>query len=316
MKNIGSAANAKLPVLLFLVFLAAALASCKVDGRPADMKWDKYVSGRRHWMSMDGYRMHYVDIGEGKPIILVHGFADSTYCWHKNAAALVDAGLRVAAVDLPGLGQSDMPPRDFVFSINNLAGEVLEFADKMNFEKFYIMGSSMGGGIALFLSMHHGDRVKKAVVVDPVSFWQEKSALLSVLNAGGTGRLFARGASPMTIQYALKDVYYNDDLVTDVLVAEYSRPLAKPGYKVLLARLIQEYPSPQAMKMAGRYHDLKVPLLIIWGDRDKWVPPKFGPRLHNMAPNSKLLMVKDAGHLPNQEKPEIVNPAVVGFLGE
>lgn len=314
MKMLRWPAVRKILLALGLLYVAVGLASCKVSGKPADMAWDKFVSGHRHWAQMDGYRMHYIDMGKGKPVILVHGFADSTYCWHENVRALLDAGLRVVAVDLPGLGQSDMPPEGFVLSIDNLAGEVLSFADKMGFEKFNLMGSSMGGGITLFLSMHHADRIEKAVVVDPVSFWQEKTALLALLNAGSLGRLFAKGTAPWTIRIALKEVYYNDDMVDDILVNEYARPLSKPGYKTLLARLIQEYPSPDAMKMAGRYHGLKVPLLIIWGKQDAWVPPEFGPRLHNMAPDSRLLMVKNAGHLPNQEKPQIVNPAIVEFL--
>ena len=298
------------------VLLALAFASCKTDGKAVDMSWDKFVSAHRKWMPMDGYRMQYLDMGEGKPVILIHGFADSAYCWHKNLKALLNAGFRVIAVDLPGLGQSDMPPEGFVMSIDNLSGEVLGLADKMDLKRFYLVGSSMGGGITLYLSMNYPERVEKAVVVDPVSFWQEKNGLLMLLGAGAIGRAFAKGAAPWTIRLALKDVYYNDDLVDDTLAGEYSRPLSKPGYKALLARLIQEYPSPEAMKMAGKYHSLRVPLLIVWGDRDRWVPPEFGPRLHNMVPDSKLLMVKDAGHLPNQEKPQIVNPAMVEFLTE
>jgi pimeloyl-ACP methyl ester carboxylesterase len=306
--------TAKLMIVVGCLCVALGLASCKVSGKAADMAWDKFVSGHRHWIQMDGYRMHYIDMGKGKPVILVHGFADSTYCWHKNVHALLDAGLRVVAVDLPGLGQSDMPPEGFVMSIDNLAGEVLKFAGKMKFETFNLVGSSMGGGITLLLSMNHAERIEKAVVVDPVSFWQGKAAMLMLLDAGPLGRLVAKGAGLWSVRIALIDVYYNDNLVDDILVNEYARPLSKPGYDTLLARLIQEYPSPAAMKMAGQYHELRVPLLIIWGKQDKWVPPEFGPRLHNMAPDSTLLMVEDAGHLPNQEKPEIVNPAIVEFL--
>jgi len=302
--------------LLMFALLALALiaATCTVEDKPADTEWDALVAPYRNWVDMDGYRMHYIDMGQGDPVLLVHGFADSTYCWHENLRCLLDAGFRVVLVDLPGLGRSELPPKDFVPSVLNLGEEILAFADKVGLDTFSLVGGSMGGGISLYLCLNHAERINRVVLVDPASFPQKKKGFLGIISAHGIGNVSVQFMGPWSVRMALKEVYFDDDKVDDVLVHEYSRPISKPGYRSYLVRLIQEFDPPDAQKMCERFDTITVPMLIVWGDQDNWVPPEFGPRLHKLVSGSRLEIIENAGHIPNQELPEVFNPLFVEFL--
>lgn len=298
--------------VLILAFLVSASISCKAENTPADQKWDELVAPYRHFMEMGSYRMHYIDIGKGEPVLLIHGFADSTYCWHKNVKPILDAGFRVILVDIPGLGQSDIPPDDFSLGVVNLGEQIIHFTDQMKLERFDLVGSSLGGAVGLYLCLNYSDRIKKSILFDPACFPQKKQGFLSLMDIPGASHLMGR----WSIKTALKDVYYNADLVDETLIHEYARPMSKPGYKAFLVRLLKDFDSEEAATMSTRYSEIHTPLLIVWGDHDKWVPPEFGPRLQGMVEGSRFLSIQNAGHLPHQERPDIVNPLLVGFLSE
>lgn len=306
--------HCRLLAVLLLFALVLPCASCKVEDKPADLAWNETVASYRNWMDMDAYRLHYIDAGKGAPVILIHGFADSTYSWHENYAALLDAGFRVLLLDLPGLGQSTVPPEAFSLSVSNLGEQIILFADALELDTFSVMGSSLGGGICLYLSLFHPDRLNRVIVVDPASFPQKKKGLLALMEMAGEPGVQFMGV--WAIRRALKECYNDKSKVDDVLVMEYARPLAKPGYKQHIARLLSEYVTPEAEAMTERYDEIRVPLFIIWGEYDAWVPPAFGPRLQKMVSGSRFISIRNAGHLPHQEHPEIVNPLLVGFLNE
>lgn len=300
----------RIPLYLAVFLLIGALGSCKVEDGPTDMGWDELVSSHRHWQKTDGPRMHYIDIGQGEPIVMIHGFADSTYCWHKNVRPLLDSGHRLILVDLPGLGQSDLPSEDMTLTAMNLGDKVIELIDQLEIENFSLIGSSMGGAISLWISYRLPERVTRTVLFDPACYWQKKSGFLSLIDLPGAAQVMGR----WSIELALKDVYYDGDKLTDTIVSEYARPLTKPGYSKFLVRLLEDFASPEAVKFSEKYSEIKAPTLIFWGTEDRWVTPEFGPRLNEALPDSRLEMIEKAGHLPHQERPEVVNPLLLEFF--
>jgi pimeloyl-ACP methyl ester carboxylesterase len=74
-----------------------------------DPKWNTFVTPHRKTMDMGNYTIHYIDIGQGEPVVMLHGMTLSTYSWRNNVQALLDAGFRVILVALPGHGQTDIP---------------------------------------------------------------------------------------------------------------------------------------------------------------------------------------------------------------
>jgi len=278
------------------------------------MQWNDFVQPFRHDLQREGYTLRYIDMGSGEPVFLLHGFASSTYCWNKNVKALSDAGFRTVVVDLPGQGQTDVPPESFDPRVENVAGEVLALADHLGIDRFSAVGASMGGGLTLFLSWNHADRVIRSVVIDPACFDQEKPWYLGLFTSPVVGSALAQFAGRWSVKSSLLDTVYDDDMVDDVFVDEYARPMAKPGYKAFLARLMDRFFSDRFREMSESYDRIGVPMLILWGLEDKWVPPEFGPRLNALVPDSRYVGVEKCGHMPHLEKPEFVNPLLVEFL--
>jgi pimeloyl-ACP methyl ester carboxylesterase len=300
-------------VAAVLILLTAA-TGCQFKAGPGDRQWNDAVEPLRHSLQMDGYRLDYIDSGRGDPVLLVHGFADSTYCFHANFKPLVDAGFRAIAIDLPGLGRSEAPPEPFVYSIENLAGETLKFADRLGLGRFAIAGSSMGGGIALFLAERQPERVVRVIAFDPACFSLAGVRWMPLAQNQTLSKAALSLATPLTVDLALHDVFWDSSQVNSAVVDEYSRPLAKPGYRNLLRRLIHEYFSAEFDAMTEHYDTIKSPTLLIWGENDRWVPPEFGPRLQRLIPDAQLTFAPKCGHLPHQERPDIVNPLLIEFL--
>jgi pimeloyl-ACP methyl ester carboxylesterase len=284
---------------------------CKIKVGEGDRDWYALVDPHRRYESMDGYRLHYIDMGRGDPVVLVHGFADSTYSWHKNLLVLLNEHFRVIMVDQPGLGFSDIPPDSHTYTIENQAEEILRLLDKLQIQHFSLVGHSMGGGIALYLSQKVPDRIDKAVAIDPACFKISRRFIMAFPGMDHMASIFA---SRWLLGCSLKDVYYNDDKVNEVLIDEYARYLNRHGSWKVLSKLSRQYFSDAFALMTQGYEEMTLPLLIIWGEEDSWISVEHGARLHRKVPNSRFSRLPRCGHNPHQECDGKVNRLMVDFL--
>lgn len=287
-------------------------AGCLAPNLPADKDWHELIDPYQGSLDLTGYRLHYADIGHGPVVFMLHGFSSSMYAWKETIRPLLRAGHRVILIDLPGMGQSELPP--FSPTAENLAEEVVKLADHLRIQSFDLVGASLGGGVTLYLCHRHPERIRRAVVIDPACFPQEFPQPLRLLARPRLGKLAAPLAGRWSVQASLAGAAEQEEFLTRSFVNEYSRPMNKPGYKTYIFRLIREFPSPTAMTMTEHYPEIQTPVLIIWGLKDKWVPPEFGSRLHGLLPNSRYLPIENVGHMPHLEAPAAVNDAILAFL--
>ncbi len=294
-----------------LLFMGIFLGSCKTEIGEGDKAWNDMTASFRKTVDMGGYSLHYIDMGSGEPVVMVHGFADSTYCWHENVPPLKDAGYRLIIMDQPGLGRSDIPPEPYEFSIENQAKAIVRLTEKLGVWKFSIVGHSMGGGIALYITANHPKRVRKTVLIDPV--WS-KPPEVQLMALPGMEFLSSHFGGRWSVRMGLEDAYYDSDKVDAAMVDEYSRPISKPGYWKTLISLEKQFYSPGFQKMAQSCQWIENPVLIIWGRKDTWVPVENGRTLNEKINNSTLSVIEDCGHNPHQECSDKVNPLLVDFL--
>ena len=104
------------PSRLILLMLVGMGCSRSTDLR--DQTWAQMVDAHRRDVEVGGAMLHYIDLGAGQPVVMIHGIADSTYSWHNNAQVLLDAGLRLILVDQPGFGNSSAPD-EWTYSVEN-----------------------------------------------------------------------------------------------------------------------------------------------------------------------------------------------------
>ncbi|MCP4372190.1 MAG: alpha/beta hydrolase [Deltaproteobacteria bacterium] len=296
--------------LILILFFVFFFSGCSFKIGKGDREWHDFVSPHSKLADMGNYKMHYLDIGKGKPIVLVHGFSDSTYCWHNNIYELLDAGFRLIIVDQPGMGKSGIPPEPYTFSIENQAKEIIKLTEKLDLKEFSLIGHSMGGGIALYISSFFPQKVMNTIAIDPACFRLPKRILLTYPGMTHIASVFA---GRWSVKMALKDVYYNDDKVDDILIDEYTRPMVKPNYVKMLVSLAKQYFSDEFDRMVDHYDKMNIPLLIIWGKHDKWIPVEYGIKLNEITPNSQLVILNNCGHNSHQECSAGVNSGIMTF---
>lgn len=297
------------PAILVLL----VVSGCAAHVGEGDVDWNERVVPFRKDVDAGGFKLHVIDAGSGPAVVMIHGYGDSTYCWHKNFQPLVDAGHRVVLVDQPGFGRSEIPPEPWVFGASRQAEAIMAALDRLGIERFSLAGSSMGGGIALYLSDKHPDRVTRAILVSPVCFPFDPPLTTKL---PGASHLASTWMGRVVADLSLGDTYFDASRIPDAMRDEYARPLLKPGYGMVLQRIVKEYADAELYAMMERYGDNRVPTLIVWGDHDRWIPPALGPKLRDALADARLVTIPDAGHMAHQETPDKVNPVMVEFLEE
>jgi len=306
-------------LILCLVFLSAGISVfiwLNRDPGQGDPEWQRFLLEERaeRFQDMGGYRIRYVELGRGSPVLLIHGFGDSSYSWHKNIRSIASAGFRVIAVDFPGMGFSGSPD-NFSFSVEDLGREILRFTKRIGVRRFHLVGNSMGGGISLYLSLYHPRNINRAVLVDPACYPDAGMQIRLMVRFAALRSIMSNIAGVWTVRLALRQIYADPSRVTEVMVAEYSRPFRRKEFRGILVRLITGYFSGTLVAMKRKYPEMSRPSLIVWGKHDRWLRASTIARwLHRDLRGSGLVVVDDAGHVPHQEQAERFNSLVIGFL--
>ena len=303
--------------------LAAAVA-VKLLSRPASVEFEHVRetvphADRSHFVTVDGTRVHYQDFGEhsAEPIILLHGYTASVYVWRLVAPRLAEAGYRVIAVDLPGFGYSEKPAW-FDYTIASQARVISRLMDTLGIGRATVVGSSYGGAIAATLALDYPARVEKlvlagAVINDDVT----RHPLLRLASIPGIGevitpfliesRPFHRYRMRRTVSPA------NYGLVTEDRVENIRRPLAAAdGHRAVLATSRHW----DAQRIERDAHLVNQPTLLVWGEDDHVIPIENANKLYDSILHSRLVVLKDCGHLPQEERSDLFADLVAEFCAD
>ncbi|MBU2490228.1 MAG: alpha/beta hydrolase [Proteobacteria bacterium] len=296
-----------------LALFAAGLCGCGAMVSPLPADQIPGSSGTDQWATANGVRYHYQEWkNPGPNVVLIHGFASSSWTWKDVAPALADRGYHVWAVDLKGFGYSDKP-RDADYSPPALMEGVNAWMDAVGIQKATVAGNSLGGFISIQLALTHPDKVERLVLVDSAGYEHEMPAMVSMTRmpmAEGMANLFW---GEWMVRMSLKDVFYNKKLVTeDRVQAYYDRLRTENGMHALIrtGRQTKGAFSP----WVPRIPQIRQPTLIIWGENDPWTPVKLGRRFRQDIADSVLAILPRCGHMPQEEKPEVTVRLMDDFL--
>ncbi|MBK7932780.1 MAG: alpha/beta hydrolase [Pyrinomonadaceae bacterium] len=298
-----------------------AAVAVKLLTRDATVNWDDVSdkvmhSEHSHFINVDGTRVHYQEFGDAaKPaMVLIHGYTASVYVWKTVAPMLAGEGFHVIAVDLLGFGYSEKPSW-FDYSIQSQARMVSRFMNRLGIGKATIVGSSYGGAVALNLTLDNAESVEKLVLVDAVCNDEPKDhPLLKLASLPGVGEtltpflLDSKAFLRMRMRGTLAKA--NHAMITNDRIESIRRPLrAADGHRSVLATSRNW----SADRLEQDAHLINQPTLIIWGDSDTVIPIKNGYKLHKEILNSRFVILKDCGHVPQEEKSEIFTELVSEF---
>jgi pimeloyl-ACP methyl ester carboxylesterase len=284
-------------------------------GNP-DAEWLR-IDWREHRREVDvvGARTNYVEVGEGPPIVLVHGLSGAWQNWLENIPRL-SREHRVVAVDLPGFGASPMPPWEI--SISAYGRFIRDFCERLGIERCSLIGNSMGGFIATEVAITDPDRVDELVLVSAAGItWararREPAEVLGRMTRAAAPALLKLQLSgmrrPRLRRVAFRGVFHDPNaLRREMLWENFVPAIRSPGYFDAMTTLV-------GYDIRDRLEDIEVPTLIVWGRNDRVVPvPAALSYKRRIGDNAELVIFDQCGHVPQIERPVRFNRVVERFL--
>jgi pimeloyl-ACP methyl ester carboxylesterase len=262
-------------------------------------------------------RIAYLDVGAGPPVILIHGFGGSMWQWEQQQHTL-SQHFRVLTLDLPGAGLSDKPEIDY--RPDQMLDFFVGFMDAVNIPQATLVGNSMGAGLAIGMALAHPTRVAKLVLIDGLpQHVMEKLTSPSVRRAIETsapswlvsfGNMLFGG---LMTESVLREIVHDQALLTPAVIERSNRNRQRPGLIKPLMTVRENLPLWES-GFAARVGEITHPTLVIWGEEDRVFPIAVGDELHQTIKGSRFIRIPKAGHIPQWERPDLVNQALITFI--
>ncbi|MBD1382575.1 alpha/beta fold hydrolase [Metabacillus arenae] len=244
------------------------------------------------------------------PLVLVHGFLSSTFCYRKLIPLLKDE-FEIIAIDLPPFGKSEKST-SFVYSYRNMANLVIKMVDRLHIKNAYLAGHSMGGQISLYAIKARPDLFKKVILLCSSGYMKRAHSSLVFSSYIPYFYLFIKHwlARQGGVLRNLSNVVHDRTLIDQEMMDGYVQPFYDDKIFLALTRMIRDREgdlSPEDL------NSIEVPSLIIWGEEDKVIPVHIGEKLHKDLRNSSFVSFKKTGHLIPEERPEYVSEKMFDF---
>ena len=234
---------------------------------------------REGYVDADGFRIRYLEAGEGEPLVVLHGGGGVR---HYTSHDLLAQKRRVILLEAPGFGGSAVNERSATMA--DLANSLAKAIENLRITSFDLMGTSFGGKLALWLAVQHPEAVRALVLVGPAAIRPEAGPPASIQLYAHPER---QAAQPVPAQE----------------VVDKQRGLTR--------RLIG---SPRDEALEARMADLTIPVLVVFGTLDSVVPPEMGRYYKEILPNCHLVFLYDAAHEADADRPEAFASLVNDFL--
>jgi haloalkane dehalogenase len=268
-----------------------------------------------HYADVDGLRMHYVDEGEGTPVVCFHGEPTWAYLYRKVARPLLDAGHRFVAVDMPGFGRSDKPTDRGWYSYDRHTEHVARVLEGLDLRDATVVVQDWGGPVGLRWAVENADRV----------------AALAILNTGlFTGRVskgfmawrsFAERTPDLPIGFIVDGATATD--VDERVKAAYEAPFPTPESKAgaaafpLLVPTSDDQPGADVMRgVSDELSRWEKPALVMFSDSDPVFPyPRAGQVFCDLIPGaSEQVRVEGAAHFLQEDRGEEIGERVLALI--
>jgi pimeloyl-ACP methyl ester carboxylesterase len=288
-------------------------------GATADPDW-RSIDWRRELkaVEVDGTRVNYVDLGAGEhePVVFVHGLGGQWQNWLENIPRVAQKR-RVLALDLPGFGLTPEPPGDI--TIPGYGRFVDAFCERLDVGPVAIVGNSMGGYIAAEVAIQFPARISRLMLVSAAGISSAATVQAPVLTAGRVFTLVAAysaarrrtlAARPLSRHLLLSLVARHPRLLkADLAYEGFFKGVSKPGFDdALRASLDYDF--------RERLPEVRVPTLIVWGEKDAIIPVRDANEFERLIPDSRKVVMRDTGHIPMAERPQAFNDLLMDFLAE
>jgi haloalkane dehalogenase len=257
--------------------------------------------------------MHYVDEGQGEPILLLHGEPTSSFLWRKIIPQLPG---RKIAPDLIGFGRSDKPTEIGWYSYDRHVESIARLVAELDLNEITLVVHDWGGPIGLRVAVEHPERVERLVILNtgigggrpPSETWLRFRAVVRELGGAlDIGRLVEAGTAKGL-----------DDEVRAAYDAAFPTPESKAGALAFpeLVPTEPDHPNTAPMNLVrDALRDWRKPTLVIWGAEDTVLPPQYAQAFVELIPGARgPVLIEGAGHFLQEDRPDEVAEAIRDFL--
>jgi len=311
-----------------LKFLAAALALLvvaagtlialyRVPDRPVEDLKARWAPPPSQFVQIAGMSVHLRDEGPREdplPIVLLHGTGASLHTWEGWARALKDEH-RVISYDMPGFGLTGPSP-DANYTIENYVRVLVAVLDQVGVQRCVLAGNSLGGYVAWAAAVLEPGRIARLVLVDAGGYPYESTSVPLGFRIARTPllRTLMKDVLPRSIiESSVQNVFGDPAKVTPGLIDRYFDLTTRAGNRQALG---ERFRQTQPGALAERVPEIKVPTLILWGGRDRLIPPSLGDRFQQEIAGSTLSVFEDLGHVPQEEDPAATVAVLKDFLAQ
>jgi len=309
----GQCAQFPIAMTWLLLVLAALTSSCAVLDTKTPT-WREFATPAK---PVPVIELYTEQSGTGDPVVLIHGFGNSTYTWRHIVPALA-RDHQVIAIDLKGFGKSPKPSDD-CYSIYEQARLVRDYVVNNNLRNVTLVGHSYGGGVALIATLFLVDesppRQRALVLIDSIAYPQELPSFIRLLTTPVLGPLLLNLVPPETqVREVMEDVFYDDTLISADAVKIYAEGLQTAAGRVATLATAKQILPTDLLELVELYPRIRIPTLIVWGRHDAIIPLSVGERLNAAIPGSSMVVIEGSGHAPQEEHPEALLPILQPFL--
>ncbi len=269
--------------------------------------------------TLHGHRVSYRLAGDGPLLVLIHGITGNCENWRAVMPRLAEH-YTVLAPDLLGHGGSAKPRGDY--SLGAYASGVRDLMIALGHNRGTIVGHSLGGGVAMQLAYQFPERCERLVLVSSGGLGREVHGLLRAATLPGSELVL-----PLLVSTRLLDAGRAFSRALDRIglrpgtdleeMARGHASLADAGARRAFVHTLRSIVDPQGQRVSATdrlYLSAVVPSLIVWGDRDRIIPPEHGGAAHRLMPGSRLEVFPGAGHYPHLDYPDRFVEVMVDFI--
>ncbi len=277
-----------------------------LDGYPFDPKYHE----------IDGLRIHYLDEGEGDPVVLFHGEPTWSYLYRKMIPVLTEAGYRVIAPDYPGFGKSDKPTDPDFYTYDRHVSFMAKLVDALDLHDATSVGQDWGGPIGIRLAVEDPDRFTRLVILNTGLF----SGHVPMSEGFMAWRSFAERTPDLPVGFIMSRAAVTD--WPESVLAGYEAPFPDQQYKVgahrfpLIVPLDTESTGAAEMSVVrDALAEWDRPAAVIFSTEDPVFLPAVGERFVKRIPGAaELVLIEGAGHFLQEDRGEEVAEHIVKFL--
>jgi len=298
----------KIFLIIFAIIIIIPITLIRTDIPVSELE-KKYFNNGSKYITINNLKIHYRDEGKGFPFVLIHGVGASLHTWEVWTKSL-KKDLRVIRFDIPPFGLTGFR-RDKKYLMKDYVILVDEILKKLKVKKCYMAGNSLGAMISLSYANTYPQKVIKLIPIDGGNQRPKKApGILRITTIPLLSSFIQKITPRFAVKMILNQVYGDKSKLSEKTIDRYYDLLRRENSR----QGIIDRSHTMHKERSFEVKNIRAKTLILWGKKDSWIPLKYGKILHKSIKGSKLIIYKDAGHVPMEEIPYITLKDLRSFL--